>query len=210
MQVRVCLRLHLHIPKVDMNKKDPKYESLKSKLIKLSRLADSGDTHEARNARLAVERICQQYGVSIDEILSDEQESKWYEFDIGRSSKMLALFAQCHGVVTGKRRLTYRRIPRSSKLDVCLTAFEYAELKSMFAWHQANYKAEREKTEETLFQAYIHKHNLFRAESESDEDTEEEEEEEKELTPEMLDRIKRILLMKQTLSDTHYHKMIEQ
>lgn len=33
-----------------MDKKDPKYESLKSKLLKLSRLADSGDTHEARNA----------------------------------------------------------------------------------------------------------------------------------------------------------------
>lgn len=47
-----------------MDKKDPKYESLKSKLLKLSRLADSGDTNEARNARYAIERLCSQYGIS--------------------------------------------------------------------------------------------------------------------------------------------------
>ena len=49
-----------------MDKKDPKYESLKSKLLKLSMLADSGDTHEARNARYAIERLCSQYGISIE------------------------------------------------------------------------------------------------------------------------------------------------
>lgn len=189
-----------------MDNKGPKYESIRSKLIKMSRLADSGDTHEAEAARFAIERICDQYDISIDDILSEDEESKWYEFNIGRSSKMLSLFCQCHGYVTGKSSMEYRRLPHSAVVEVCLTPFEYAELKSMFEWHRSNYKAEREKIESTLLDAYIHKHNLFR----SSRDTDDSSNDELELTPEMLERIKRIIYMKQALSDTHYHKMIEQ
>lgn len=189
-----------------MENNDPQYIRLKSRLIKLSKLAESGDTYEPRNARLKIEQICSQYGISINDVLADEQEAKWYEFEIGRSKIMLSLFAQCHGVITGKKQMEYRKVPRSSKIDVCLTAFEYVELKSMFDWHQSNYKVELQKVEDDLFQAYIHKHNLFRAKSGEDN----EDNEEAELTPEMLERIKRILQMKQTLSDNHYRKMIEQ
>lgn len=189
-----------------MNKKDPKYESLKNKLLKLSKLADSGDTHEARNARFAIERLCSQYDISIEEITAEVQESKWYDFEVGCSKTMLSLFAQCYFSVTGKRRLDYRQIPGRSKVEVCITAFEYAELKSMFFWHKSNYNAEHKKMEDTLFQAYIHKHGLFCSHSDDDG----EEKEETTLTPELLERIRRILHMKQTLSDTHYHKMIEQ
>lgn len=189
-----------------MDKKDPKYESLKSKLLKLSRLADSGDTHEARNARYAIERLCNQYGISIEEITAEVQESKWYDFEVCRSKTMLSLFAQCYFSVTGKNRFEYRQIPGRSNVCVNLTAFEYAELKSMFAWHKSNYNAEHKKMEDTLFQAYIHKHGLFGAHSDDDW----EDKEETKLTPELLERIRRIIHMKQTLSDTHYHKMIEQ
>lgn len=151
-----------------MDKKDPKYESLKSKLLKLSMLADSGDTHEARNARYAIERLCSQYGISIEEITAEVQESKWYDFEVGRSKTMLSLFAQCYFSVTGKNRLDYRQIPGRSKVSVNLTAFEYAELKSMFVWHKSNYNAEHKKMEDTLFQAYIHKHGLFGSHSDDD------------------------------------------
>lgn len=188
-----------------MNKNSPKYESLRSKLIKLSRFSDSGDTNETRNARFAIERLCSQYGVSVEEITSEVQESRWYEFDIGRSKFMLSLFAQCHGYITGKSSFEYLKVPRSSRIKAKLTAIEYAELKSMFDWHQANYKAELQKMEDTLFDAYIHKHNLFSSHSDNGG-----EKEEVELTPEMLERIKRIIHMKQILSDNHYHKMIEQ
>lgn len=189
-----------------MDKNDPKYESLKSRLIKMSRLAESGDTNEARCARFQIERICLQYDISIDEILQEEQEKKWYEFEVGRAKVMLSLFAQCYMAVTGNRRMDYRQIKRSSKIQINLTAFEYAELKSMFDWHQSNYKAEQKKLEDTLFQAYIHKHSLFGNRSDEDSD----DNDETELTPEMLERIRRIIHMKQTLSDTHYHKLLEQ
>lgn len=189
-----------------MDKKDPKYESLKSKLLKLSSLADSCDTHEARNARYAIEHLCSKYGISIEEITSEVQESKWYDFEVGRSKVMLSLFAQCYFSVTGKNRFNYRQIPGRSKVGVNLTSFEYAELKSMFAWHKSNYNAEHKKMEDTLFHAYIHKHGLFGAHSDDDG----KDKEETKLTPELLERIRRIIHMKQTLSDTHYHKMIEQ
>lgn len=172
----------------------------------MSRLAESGNTNEALNARNAIERICHQYDISIEEILLECQEQKWYEFDVGRSNTMLHLFAQCYMVVTDKRRMDYHKAKGSSKVDVCLTAFEYAELKSMFAWHQSNFKVELKKMEDTLFQAYIHKHRMFSSKP----DKESKNEEDTELTPEMLERIKRILQMKQNLSDNHYRKMIEQ
>lgn len=189
-----------------MDNKDPKYESLKSKLLKLLRFANSGDTHETRNARCAIERLCSQYGISIEEITAEDQESKWYDFEVGRSKTILSLFAQCFFCVTGKSRLAYRQISGRSKVSVNVTAFEYAELKSMFVWHKSNYNIEQKKMEDTLFQAYVHKHRLFGTHSDDDG----EDREETKLTPELIERIKQIIYMKQSLSDTHYHKMIEQ
>ena len=45
------------------------YESIKNKLKKLLALAERGVQGEAENARRLLEKLCMEYGVSMDELL---------------------------------------------------------------------------------------------------------------------------------------------
>ena len=53
------------------------YESLKKKLRKLQALAEQGYRGEAENARRAIERICEQYGLKIEDILDIETKRRY-------------------------------------------------------------------------------------------------------------------------------------
>lgn len=71
------------------------YESIKNKLKKLLALAERGMQGEAENARRLLEKLCKEYGVSMDELL-DENQVKYHFFEVGRNKIYLDLFAQCY------------------------------------------------------------------------------------------------------------------
>lgn len=183
-----------------MNQED-KYESLKSKLRKLAALAERGVGGEAENARRLMEQICRAYGVSLDDVLNFE-EVKRYKFEIGRRKIDLELFMQCYAKVTGKRELSYRRFSRS-EISVELTAYQYAEISSLFSWHKENFKRDVENLLETLFLSYCQKHSLFREKSGD------EPEEEYQLTPEDIRKLIAAAALRDSLSDNSYCKLIE-
>ena len=70
------------------------YESLKSKLQKLQALVDRGEAGEAENAQRAIERLCSEYGINLDEVLDFASKRK-YTFEVGRAKDMLQLFMRC-------------------------------------------------------------------------------------------------------------------
>lgn len=184
-----------------MDKNSTEYESIKQKLLKLQALAEGGYKGEAVAARRAIERLCAQYGITLDEILNVEQVNR-YEFEIGRYSYMLTLFVHCHGVVTNSRELKYRQRSRST-IAVDLTPLQYAELCSLFEWHKANFLKDLQAMQKNIVEAYVNKHNLF---SQRDDD---EEAPEMELTPARLRHIQAILAMQGELGDNKYYKMLE-
>lgn len=51
------------------------YESIKSKLKKLLALAERGVEGEAHNARILLEKLCRQHGVSLEEIINTDKKS---------------------------------------------------------------------------------------------------------------------------------------
>ena len=187
-----------------MNKNSNQYESIKQKLLKLQALAEKGYKGEAENAKRAIERICAQYGVTLEEVLCEEKPKR-YVFEIGRYKYMLTLFCQCHGVVTGKGQLSYIKRSRNT-IAVDLTPLQYAELSSLFEWHKANFLKDLAAMQDTIVEAYINKHNIFRTLSE--EERAEREAREEELTPAKLRRLAAIMAMQGELGDT-YHKMLE-
>lgn len=73
---------------------DEQYESIKNKLKKLLALAERGVQGEADNARKLLEKLCKEYGVSMEELL-DENQLKRYYFDIGRNALYKDLFERC-------------------------------------------------------------------------------------------------------------------
>lgn len=178
-----------------------KYESLKVKLRKLAALAERGVGGEAENARRLMEQICREHGVSLDEVLNVE-EKKLYRFEIGRRKIDLSLFMQCFAKVTGERTLSYKQ-PNRSTILVELTAYQYAEISSLFEWHKANFKRDVENLMETLFTAYVDKHNLYRTRSDNEPD------EELSLSPEDIRRIMAVAALRDSLNDNTYCKLIE-
>lgn len=176
------------------------YESIKQKLLKLQALAERGYKGEAYAAQQAIERICQQYNIRLDDIL-DAQAKRWYTFETGRSKAMQTLFMQCYAKVMNVGSMSYRQIGRN-RIGIELTALQYAELFNMFEWHKDNFAQELEDMKQTFLEAYISKHNIYR-------DTGDDNTEEKELTMEDLQRIRKMLAMRETLSDRHYNKMLE-
>lgn len=188
-----------------MDKDSNQYESIKQKLLKLQKLAEQGYRGEADAAKRAIERICTQYGVTLEEVLCVEQPQR-YEFEIGRYKYMLTLFCQCHGVVTGKGELSYIKRSRN-RIAVDLTPLQYAELSSLFEWHKANFLKDLAAMQDTIVEAYINKHNIFR--TLSDEERAERDAMEEELTPAKLRRIAAIMAMQSELGDNTYHKQLE-
>ncbi len=186
-----------------MDKNSTEYESIKQKLLKLQALAEQGYRGEAVNAKRAIETLCAKYGITLDEILGEEQEVKRYEFEIGRYSYMLTLFVHCHGKVTGNRRLNYRQRSRSV-IAVDLTPLQYAELCSLFEWHKANFQKDLQAMQKTIVEAYVNKHNLSAAR-----DDDEEESPELSLTPAELRHLQAVLAMQCELGNNTYHKMLE-
>lgn len=114
---------------------------------------------------------------------------------------MQTLFMQCYAKVMNVGSMSYRQIGRN-RIGIELTALQYAELSNMFEWHKDNFAQELEDMKQTFLEAYISKHNIYR-------DTGDDNTEEKELTMEDLQRIRKMLAMRETLSDRHYNKMLE-
>lgn len=178
------------------------YESIKTKLKKLLALAEHGEGGEARNARILLNRLCEQYGISTDELL-DIDKKKFYKFNIGARKIDLTLFTQCYCSLKDEIKLAYRQLSKSV-IVVELTAYEFAELRSMFEWHKANFKKDLEQTIDALMFSYCDKHDLSSKRSQH-EDTDA-----KPLTKEDINRIKRAMAMRDNLNDNHYRKLIEQ
>lgn len=180
------------------------YESIKSKLKKLFALAEGGFDGEARNARKILERLCGQYGITVEELL-DTEKKEWYVFDVGARKIFTSLFVQCYCSVMGTSKMSYKRTYGSkSTVSVELTAYEYAELKSMFTWHKKNLKSDMENMMETLLISYCSKHDI------TSHVKDEEERPRKSMTREEFNRLKAALAMVDSLGDRYYRKQIGQ
>ena len=173
------------------------YESIKNKLKKLLALAERGVQGEAENARRLFEKLCKEYGVSMNELL-DENQVKYHFFEIGRNKIYFDLFAQCYYKVANANRLSYKQISRS-KIAVEMTAIQYAEMVSFFAWHKANFDNDLEEMKQNILLAYCRKHHLY-SNVDSDDC--------RELTAEEKERLIKIMYMQESLNDNQYHKLL--
>ena len=178
-----------------------KYESIKAKLLKMQALAEKGCQGEAKAAKAMIEILCRKYGLAIEDILSEQVETRRYEFVIGKGKIYKTLFTHCHGKVMNKREMSYYQYS-PSKIALDLTPLQFAELSSLYEWHKDNFKKDLEQTMDTMVEAYINKHNLFSSDNHGTH--------EKELTNEDIKKITAMLVMMEQLSDNSYHKMIEQ
>lgn len=180
------------------------YQSIKDRLRKIQALAEGGYAGEAVAAKRKLDILCREYGISIDDFL-DTEKTKLYRFNVGRSTIFLKLFVQCYANITGKRKLEYMKIS-GSDIKVEMIPYQAAELANLFLWHKTNLKKDIEESQKLLLEAYIDKHHIVRDRSN---DPEDQKEEEVDLSTLDLDHLRKVLMMKRTLNDNTYRKMIE-
>lgn len=183
-----------------MTTDNEQFESLKNKLQKLQALAERGYNGEAENAKRAIERICQQYGIRLEDVLDIETKHR-YTFEIGRGKDMMNLFIRCLSATCDTAEMTYSQPTRSS-IRIELTALQYADVSSLFNWHKENFQREFEEFKRTFFGAYVGKHNLYF-------DSERSGNGDRELTAEDIKRLRRMWNMRDSMSDNTYYKQLE-
>lgn len=183
-----------------MTRNSEQYESLKKKLQKLQALAERGYQGEAENARRAIERICEQYGVKIEDVL-DIDTKRPYRFEIGRSKDMMNLFIRCLSSVVDTTGMRYWKPTRSS-IEIDITALQYADTLSLFNWHKANFDREVKEFQRSFMNAYIGKHDLYLDKEREGSDIDE-------LTLEDIERLRRVWKMRDAMSNRTYRKQLE-
>ena len=175
-------------------------ETIKSKILKLQALVERGENGEATNAKRLLDKLLSKYGLTIEDVLAEKEEKKWYKFNARRKWEESLLF-QCYYKTMNENEVSFKRYRGTVSIE--LTAYQYAELSNYYDWNKKQLAKELKQVVEDFTKAYIIRHNIT-----SDRD-DEDGEEEKPLTPEEKYRLYRIYQLVDTVEDTSYMKMIK-
>lgn len=186
-----------------METTDKEFESIKSKILKLKALAERGERGEAINAQRLLDKLLRQYGITLEDVIENTEEKKWYKFACRKKYEQ-KLLHQCYFKVLNKSEVNY--IKGTGSIYYQLTAYEFAELSNLYDWHKAQLNKEINRMIDDFTSAYIIKHRITSDDSGSSSD----DDEDKPLTKEDLERISRITKLMYQVEDTSYCKMLEQ
>lgn len=176
------------------------YETIKSKILKLHELVLRGEHEEAKNAQRHLDNMLSKYNLSLDRILAEKNNKKLRCFII--RSFYDKLFFQCVFQVLDISKLSYKEL-KKGHYYIEMTELEYAELISLFEWHKQNYKKEYDKMIKSFTSAYIQKHEIWNKTDSTDEEDLNDDRNEIDY-----EETKRIIALKNSISDKNYVKMI--
>lgn len=133
-------------------------ESVFEKLRKIKALADGGVGGEAENARASLEKMLRKHGLSFEDLLT--VATRRYHFSCKRVNEK-RLFCQVAVSVLQSREVKIFDLKvngrTTNKVAIDLTPAQYLDVEAAFNY----YKEALRKEEERLFQAFIHRHDLF-------------------------------------------------
>lgn len=130
------------------------------KLRKIEKLAKLGVGGERQNAaRMLGDLLCQ-YGLTLDD-LSEEKEYRINYRTIWEKKLLFQIYAK----VTGSSRISYSRHKDKTGIFFKLNTVQYIDFMAMYDAYRPALKTEME----TLFSAFLSKHNIFAPPDEDDE-----------------------------------------
>lgn len=177
--------------------------SIKSKILKLQALVERGEKYEAANAKRLLDKFLSRYGLTIEDVLLEKEETKWYKFNARKKWEENLLF-QCYYRILDVNKVSFKRY--KGVISIELTAYQYAELSNYYDWNKNQLSKELKRVVEEFTEDYILRHNIT---CERDDEDDEDNEDEKHLTSEEKYRLYRIYKLVESVEDTSYRKMIE-
>ena len=130
------------------------------RLKKLKALAERGIGGEKENAQALLEKLCEKYGISLDQIeSSDERKTRWFTFL--RKPFHRKLLFQCifKTIPDGDRKVYRRGIPpgQTSELGVDCTDAEAIEIELDYSFFSKCFESEIER----FYDMFVQKNDIF-------------------------------------------------
>lgn len=181
--------------------KPQNYELINDKLRKILALRDAGYKGEAIAAEDALSRLCQKYGISIDEIMDAGEKKKRVYFKGMSDNHVKNILFACYFRVTNQPKASYYNDGRGC-ISFELTPCEEVELKELFDCMKKAYKKAIKQTIDDFNEAFIITNHLYSDAASEPSDNP--------LSPEEMARIRRIFNISMTIDPTPIpRKMIE-
>lgn len=79
------------------------FESIKSKILKLQTLVEKGIDGEAANAKRVLENLLRKYGLTLEQVISEQEKKEKRKFEATREWQKKLLF-QCYFYITNKSK----------------------------------------------------------------------------------------------------------
>ena len=136
------------------------------KLKKLKALADRGIGGEKDNAAFLLQKLCNKYGVSLDEV-TDDDHKELYWFVHKQGSIYRKLLNQCMYKIFGESRPVYKR-GKERILGAYCTSSEAIEIEMDYDFYLRTFKEDMER----LYHMFIQKNRVFPVNSKSEESSE--------------------------------------
>lgn len=173
----------------------PAPETIRAKLAKIARLAESGVDGERANAAELLRVLCEHHRIDPNELLSDAKT--WHSFPY-RTTFERKLLIQVAVYITDTYKVTNASGNRCLFFEI--TKAEAIDIKSCFD----HYKRELERHLEESFAAFVNATRLFPSKDDSDDDAPP-----LPRSPEEMARLKRIAHMALLSSSRPWRKSIE-
>ena len=134
-------------------------DDLRSKLLKVKALADTGSAGEREAARAILCRLASKHGLT--EFGLSEEPKQQYKFSYENKYEKRILI-QIYAKITKQSTIRYRYPNNGSKrILVTLTPDQYQEMKKLYGVYRKAFQKQLERVAAGLIDAFIHKHDLW-------------------------------------------------
>ena len=169
--------------------------------MKLQRLVERGETGEAANAKRLLDKLLSRYGLTLEDILLNQEEKKWYKFKASKKWEKELLY-YCYYKIQNRDKISFKSYKGTIAIE--LTACQFAELSNYYDWHKRQLGKELKQMVLDFTDAYIIRHNITNEYKDDDE-----EKEQKTLTLEEMNRMIKLSHLIDTVEDSSYLKQLK-
>lgn len=172
-------------------------DEIKKRLRKILKLAEKGYEGEMQAAKIKLQALLNEYGLTIDDICENEKESMWVFYNIITDTDYTLLIQTAFSVLEKSEIKGYRR---NGECAISCTESQSNEILDKYEWHKKNFKQELKNMQKEFLEAYCIKHHLIAPANPDSKDD----------TPIDIEKLRRILLYTETITDKSYYKSLKQ
>ena len=132
---------------------------IEQKLLKIKAMAERGTIHEKEVASRMLNDLIAKYGIDPDSLEEENEEVRWFVVTNKMDKKLIF---QIYAVVMHADELQYWTKKKNSKVvGFKLTDTKYELMQAFWKTYRRHLRREIEERTETIFNAFLKKHNLF-------------------------------------------------